>query len=96
MGGNALGLEEGQGDSKADLEGRQVEDVDEHDDLVAISGEDTVLQDGGYRQVGGTEVRGDKKLDRAKLVRRVTINLLLIGCWCEWSIHAICTSVNLN
>lgn len=57
---------------------RVTDEGDEEDDLVAIPAHETMLQEGAYRQVGGTEVR---KLDRSKLIRKISINILLIASW---------------
>jgi hypothetical protein len=64
---------------------------EEEDDLVAISGEDSFLRgeslnsDGGpgYRQIDGIGISSGRGMDRATIMRKILINLALIGSWCE-------------
>jgi hypothetical protein len=64
---------------------------EEDDDLVAISGEDSLLREegvngGGYRQIDGPGLSSGRGMDRKTLMRKVLINLALIGSWCEWNL----------
>lgn len=56
---------------------------DEAEDMIAIAEHETVLQDGGYRQLGSNAIRkgDDTRLDRGVMIRRILINLALIASW---------------
>lgn len=63
---------------------------DDEDDLVVMSREDTILQGGGYEQIGDSRNQPHAQASPATkkaLMRRVGINLLLILSWCEYELH---------
>ncbi|PWN33316.1 TPT-domain-containing protein [Meira miltonrushii] len=51
------------------------------EDMIAIAGHETVLQDGGYRQVGGNALRNSSSSVKSTMTRRILINLALIASW---------------
>lgn len=56
----------------------------EGEDMIAIAGHETVLQDGGYRQVGGNALRKSGSataLSKGTVTRKILINLALIASW---------------
>ncbi|MCO5585166.1 hypothetical protein L7F22_039098 [Adiantum nelumboides] len=70
--------------SKTGGSAEENDDLDaEGEDMIAIAGHETVLQDGGYRQVGGNALRksGSASLDKGTMTRKILINLALIGSW---------------
>jgi len=83
----------GYGEIGGDLEEEEEEEEEDDDDLVAISGEDSLLrnerEDGGgssYRQIDGPGLSSGRGMDRKTMIRKITINLALIGSWCKyWS-----------
>lgn len=72
------------------VDNKYADDDDEDDDMVAIPGEDTLLRadregDGGpgYRQLDGSGMSSGRRMDRSAILRKIAINLALIGSWCE-------------
>ncbi|UZJ54354.1 hypothetical protein CBS101457_003674 [Exobasidium rhododendri] len=66
----------------------QRDDDEEEDDLIAIPGEHSLLRgereddDGpSYRQVDGPGLSSGRGLDRATMIRKIIVNLALIGSW---------------
>jgi hypothetical protein len=73
----------------ANRRGRGEED-EEEDDLIAISGDHSISRqdrdgdDGpSYRQVDGPGLSSGRGMDRATMMRKISVNLALIGSWCE-------------
>lgn len=66
---------------------RMDQEEGEEDDLIAIPGEETLLHENinerTYSQMNGRHT-SDTIRSRADLMRKITINLALIGSWCEW------------
>lgn len=68
--------------SKAGGSIEENDDLDaEGEDMIAIAGHETVLQDGGYRQVGGNALRNNSSNPKGTMTRKILVNLALIASW---------------